>query len=266
MKHQFCEQCGGRVPDAIQFCEECGAPFVPAEAAGMTEHLPIAEGSEGKELLPGSQEVAAGESEIRQGTDGTYRWMVEINLLKDTTIIFTVCKILLLACLVPLTLTIFLAVVEGNLMKNWLPLLELFGLAVGIVMAVTFIGYYLVFIPIQGTRYPVVFEMDRKGIRHIQMPKSQDKTQVISWLGIMAGLLAGNPTVVGSNLLAAARKQFYTPFKKVKKIEVDRQKKIIKLVDSDMGRNLIYSSGEAFQMVQEYIINHCSKDVRVKYK
>lgn len=198
--------------------------------------------------------------------DGAYRWLVEINLLTDTTIPFTVWKILLLCCLVPLALIIMLALVEGNLTEQLAPIFRLFGLAIVIMTALVVIGYYLVFIPIRGSRYPVVFAMDQKGIRHMQMLQSQDKTELLAWLGILAGALAGSPAVVGANLLAASRTQLYTEFKKVRKIYVDRRKRIIKLVASDMTRNLIYTSPADFAFVQEHILNHCRRDgVTVKY-
>lgn len=145
---------------------------------------------------------------IRQGPDGTYRWLVEINLLTDTTIPFTVWKILLLSCLVPLTLTVVLAMAEGNLLASLFPLFRLFGRAVAVMTALVAIGYYLVFIPIRGTRYPVVFAMDQKGIRHMQMPNRQDKTELLAWLGILTGALAGNPAAVGASLLAASAHSF----------------------------------------------------------
>lgn len=272
MKQRFCEQCGEKAPGKILFCEACGTRLAPPATAVGKNDVP-SEVRHGASAEPGPPENMPEASAfavtpgIRQDQDGTYRWLVEINLLKDTTIPFTVWKILLLSCLVPLALTVVLALAEGNLTEHLFPIFRLFGLAATIVTVLVAVGYYLVFIPIRGMRYPVVFEMDPKGIRHMQMPKSQDKTELLAWLGILAGALAGNPAVVGTNLLAASRKQLYTEFKKVRKIDVDRRKKVIKLVASDMTRNLIYASQEDFEFVQEWILKHCRRDgVTVKYR
>lgn len=268
----FCEQCGEKAPDKALFSEECGTRLAPSgTAAEKSDALPEERHDTGPE--PGLREDGPEASElavtpgIRQDLKGKYRWMIEINLLQDTTIPLTVWKILLLCCLAPLTLTIILAIAEGNLTAHLFSIFRLFGLLAAIMTALVVIGYYLVFIPIQGVRYPVVFEMDQKGICHLQMPKSQDKTELLAWLGILAGALAGNPTVVGANLLATSRKQLYTEFSKVRKIHVDSRKKIIKLIASDMTRNLIYASREDFAFVQEWILKHCRRDgVSVQYR
>lgn len=271
MKQRFCEQCGAKVPGKDVFCEACGTRLTPpATAAGKNDASPEEKhGLDAESGLPehGSEASAlAATPGIRQDPDGTYRWLVEINLLKDTTIPLTVWKILLLCCLAPLALTVVLAVAEGNLTEQLIPIFRLFGLAAAIMTVLVLVGYYLFFIPLRGIHYPVVFEMDQKGIRHIQMPKRQDKTELLTWLGILAGALAGNPTVVGANLLAASRNQLYTEFKKVRKIHVHRRKKIIKLIASDLTRNLIYVSPEDFAFVQEHILHHCRRDgVTVKY-
>lgn len=268
----FCEQCGEKAPDKALFCEECGTRLTPSGKPAKKSDVPPEERYDaGAEPgLPGNRpetSALAVTSGIRQDPKGKYRWMLEINLLKDITIPLTVWKILLLCGLVPLTLIIVLAIVEGNLTENMFPIFSLFGLVAAIMTALVVIGYYLVFIPIQGIRYPLVFEMDQTGICHMQMPKNQDKTELLAWLGVLAGALTGNPTVMGANLLAKSRKQLYTEFKKVRKIHVDRRKKIIKLIASDMTRNLIYASQEDFAFVQEWILKHCCRDgVTVKYR
>ncbi|CQR74102.1 hypothetical protein SOV_22210 [Sporomusa ovata DSM 2662] len=272
MKQRFCKKCGEKAPGKTLFCEACGTRLALTATAEVKDDAPPEEKHsvyaepDLPENMPEASALAMSPG-IRQDQHGTYRWLVEINLLKDSTIPLTVWKILLLCGLLPLVLMIILAIVEGNLTENLVSIFSLFGLVAAIMTALVAIGYYLVFIPIRGVRYPVVFEMDKKGISHIQMPKKQDNTELLAWLGILAGALAGNPTVVGANLLATSRKQLYTEFNKVLKIQVDRRKKIIKLIASDMTRNLIYSSQEDFEFVQEWILKHCCRDgVTVKYR
>jgi hypothetical protein len=132
-----------------------------------------------------------------------------------------------------------------------------------IVLALFAIGYYLVFVPIMGNRYHILFEMDEVGIRHVEMPSSVKRTELISLMGVLAGMAAGSPTAVGANLLAGSRKQMYTKFKDVRKIVVYGKKSVIKLISRDLTRNLIYTKPSNFEFIKRHILSHCS-DAPVK--
>ncbi len=225
----LCEKCGAELPQDAAFCEQCGTP------------------------------VASKLPSITKGQDGKFRWQREINLLKDPTIVVTVLKITVLSTLVPLAVTIIAAMLEGSLAKDLPWILRLFFMVVGIVTGLTAFGYYLVFVPFRGAAYPVVFEMDDKGINHLEMPKRQDRAALLAWLGILAGIMAGSPSAVGANLIASSRKQLYTDFKQVRKIHVYPKRNLIKLTASNMTRNLIFAPPGELQFVLQHIASRSPK-------
>lgn len=199
-----------------------------------------------------------------KGPDGKYRWIYEINLWKDTAIPLLVLKILLLAALFPPVLLLVLSLAEGNFARTLPGAARVYLLLAGIMAGLLAVGYYLVFVPVLGGRYPVVFEMDERGVSHIQMRRGADKTALLSLLGVLAGSAAGNPAAVGANLLAGARRQMHTDFKNVRKVTVFEKKRLLRLVCSDMTRNLIYTEAVDFDFVRGFILAHCKKGVPVK--
>ncbi len=226
----------------------------------MTEQeqsFPDATGQQGSELDHGRPV---------QGPDGSYRWIHEVRLLTDTLLPATLIKICLLASLAPPLLLAFLSLIEGTFLRDYPAFIKVFAITAGILMGLCLIAYYLVFVPVMGGRYTVVFEMDEDGISHIEMPKKTDKMFVLNTLGVMAGIASGNLSVAGANLMAASRKRMYTGFKNVRKIILYRKKGAMKLVANDMTRNLIYAPSQDLERVYQMILERCPRGTRVKHK
>lgn len=117
---------------------------------------------------------------------------------------------------------------------------------------------YIIIAVLNGGKYCVAFEMDEKGIRHIQMDKQFKRSQVLSMITVLAGALANNPTAMGAGLLANAKKTSYSQFSKVKNIKAKRNLNII-YVNESFERNQIYVSREDFNSVYDYIAKRCKK-------
>lgn len=104
--------------------------------------------------------------------------------------------------------------------------------------------------------YCVLFEMDEKGVAHIQQENQAKKARWLSWVIVLLGVMSKNPTTAGAGLLAGSRTQMYTGFDKVKSIEAGRSRNVIKL-HALLNHNQVYVRREDFDFVLEYIKTHC---------
>ena len=197
---------------------------------------------------------------IKKGDDGTYRWVYEFDMLKNPIILLTVLKIFLLV-LVGIWVIFgifrigndgFAGAFAAQTKDLLIPAAILFGLSI--------VGY-IILACIYGWKYCVLFEMDEKGIRHIQMEKQYKKAQALGWLTAMAGAAAGKPGVTGTGLLAATKNEQFSEFSKVKRLRVFKAFRTIKL-DSLLNHNQIYAEQEDYGFVLDYISSRIPKDAR----
>lgn len=192
--------------------------------------------------------------------DGIYRWTYEVNMWKNPAILITLLKGLSFGASVPILLVTVLALFEGGLADA---LKALVGVSVGVVLTIGFLlalAYPLVAI-MGGGKYCMIFEMDEKGVKHIQMQKQFKKAQV---LGIITALAGTTPTTTGIGLLAGAKQSSYSRFSKVKSIRAQRRRQVI-YVNERLERNQIYVPAEDFDQVLDYLVSHC-KQARVRVK
>ena len=145
-------------------------------------------------------------------SDGVYRWAYELNLYKNPTILFLIWKIFGGILLALWLFMVVLEVIDDNLSLD-----NLFELTVGLLLFSLGFGLicllgYLLYALIMGGKYCVLFEMDDKGIHHIQMEAQIKKVEAISILTKLVGAMAGRPGVVGTGMLAGARTSMYTSF------------------------------------------------------
>ncbi len=196
-------------------------------------------------------------SNISKGDDGVYRWTYEMNMWRNPTVLITLWKVFFIAAMFPVVFVTLLSLFEdgvGAAVKTFAPM---FFMMTAIMSGLVFIGYFIYTI-INGGRYQVVFEMDEKGIRHIQLKSQFKKNQVIAWIGAFAGAASGNATVSGAGLLAASKSSSYCQFTKVRKIRVNRRRNVI-YVNESLERNQVYVSDEDFEAVRDYLISRCPK-------
>ena len=120
--------------------------------------------------------------------DGVYRWAYEYKMLKNPTIMFTVWKVLGIACAIVAAIGLLFALFNGDIADKdyMLGFLKLILVALGVVLVLGVIGY-LVLAAVYGGKYQVLFEMTDKYVKHIQMPKQFKKAEALSWLTAFAG-------------------------------------------------------------------------------
>lgn len=193
---------------------------------------------------------------ITPGRDGVHRWVHEISLWKNPTVLITTAKVMLLAASVPALFAGTLALVEGEGVEAALGIIaQVGGLVVGIVAVLLLIAYPLTAI-LQGGRYCVVFEMDARGVKHTQLRKQFERNQALALITVLAGIAGGSPQTAGAGLLAASRQSLHTTFAKVRKIRIDERRGVIHLAEK-LARNQVYAAPEDFAFVRDFILSHC---------
>jgi hypothetical protein len=191
-----------------------------------------------------------------------YRWLVDVDLWRDTVLPGMLLKLIALAAAFPAVLLLLVEAFEGNVAGGLRAAAQVYGIVAGILLGLFVIAYPL-FVLVKGGRYAALFEMDALEVRHIEMPDSADRTALLAWVGVLAGAAARNPTVMGASLLGGARREMTTRFADVRTVIVDERRHVIRLVARDMTRNLLYTPPSDFARIRDAVLERCRRDVRV---
>lgn len=191
-----------------------------------------------------------------------HRWMVDVDLWRDTLIPLTVLKVIAVAAAFPALVLLVVELFDGDPARGLRAALQVYGIAAGVLLAL-FVVAYPIFVLVKGGRHSVLFEMDATHLRHIEMPRSADRSALLAWVGVLAGLAARDATVMGGNVLALARREMVTRFADVRKVVVEPRRHVVRLVARDMTRNVVYTHPEDFEVVRDEILERCRRDVRV---
>lgn len=252
MHMKYCPNCGAQLPDDARFCGNCGATLPAAEAPAQQAYpqAPPAYPSAEPAYQPPAPEELSGTVQLCQ--DGMYRWVYEVKMLKTPAMLFTVLKVFGIAIAAIWLLVSIMSGFDDFLEMTKIFLIILAGAAVLSVLA------YLVIAAINGGKYCVLFEMNETGLRHIQVPRQFKKAQVVSWITMLAGAIAGNPTVTGAGILAASRNSLATEFPKVRSIKPVPAQHLIK-VNSPFSKNQVFVDEQGYDFVLNFIRSHCPK-------
>lgn len=242
--NRACPNCGSIISDHSKFCAQCGA----------TVNQDI---NPEKDTEP--ERVTAN---IWRSSDGKLRWVYEYSLFRNPTILFLIWKIFFFIFLGMFIFMILLLIGEEGLMGAVSKLAPIFfGLVGGMLVLSTFA--YCLYALIMGGKYCVLFEMNEKGVNHIQMQKQFKKAQFMSLLTALAGASSKNLTVAASGILSAGKQATYTKFSQVQSVKANRRREVIKLKSKDMVHNQVYAEKDDFDFVLRYILSHVKPDVRV---
>ena len=193
--------------------------------------------------------------EVRLCSDGKYRWVYEMNLLKNPTIFLTVLKVMMIS--VGIVWLFGLIIGLGDMKLDYfLFWTKLSGIMLGIFVVLTIIGV-LITATILG-RYVVLFEMDEKEVTHIQMPRQVKKAEVIGLITALVGAMAKNPTTMGTGMLAASKTKSTSVFANVRRVKARRRLNLIK-VNQLLDKNQVYVPDEDFDFVYDFIKSRCPK-------
>lgn len=188
---------------------------------------------------------------MKQCEDGVYRWVYELKMLKNPSVLFTVWKVMGIGFSAPLLLHLILLIVDGTLFKYLGSTFKWFVIIAFVILGLSVVAYVLV-AAVNGWKYIVLFEMDEKGIAHIQLDKGVKKAEALGWLTVLVGAAANNPTTMGAGILAGSRDRIYSEFSKIRKIKAYPKRDLIKL-NSLFVKNQVYAEEQDYDFVLRYI-------------
>lgn len=188
--------------------------------------------------------------------DGKYRWIHEVNMFKNPSILFDVWKVLGITMLIVIVIVGFILVISGDLDVDSMLGMGKAMLITAAIMAVLSIIGYLVYALIAGGKYIVLFTLDEKEVVHQQMPRSAKKGQIIGDLAILAGLATGRMGTIGTGMLAKSRTSMTTTLSDVKRLTPCPRMNMIK-VNETLSKNRVYVCKEDFFLVYNFLCEHC---------
>lgn len=188
--------------------------------------------------------------------DGKYRWIHEVNMFKNPSILFDVWKVLGITMLIVIAIVGFILVISGDLDVDGMLGMGKAMLITAAIMAVLSIIGYLVYALIAGGKYIVLFTLDEKEVVHQQMPRSAKKGQIIGDLAILAGLATGRIGTIGTGMLAKSRTSMTTTLSDVKRLTPCPRMNMIK-VNETLSKNRVYVCKEDFFLVYNFLCEHC---------
>ena len=203
------------------------------------------------------EDIAYEGKEVRLCKDGKYRWRYDMNMLTNPTIFLTVLKVfggVVIGLFI--VFGFFLYVIHGDWAGLW-GMAKAMLIVMAVFFGLTILGVLLVAAK-YGGKYIVLFEMDEKGIVHMQEPKQFKKAQKMGAVTAMAGAAGGGFSTAGAGMLAASKNASVSEFDKVRRVKPSRWLRVIK-VNQPFNHNQVYVRKEDFDFVYDFIKSHCPK-------
>ena len=190
--------------------------------------------------------------------DGKYRWVFEVNMLKNPTILFDVYKVFFMTYVIMFILIFLIGACNGDIINPFTQ--EGLTAAIYVTIGTLVIGYigYLIVALAYNKKYIVLFIMDETGVVHKQMPKTMKKAKVMGMISLMTGLASGSLSKAGMGLLIATRDSLTSSFESVKTVKAQRKFNLIK-VNEPFAKNRIFVNDKDFDFVYNFICSHCPK-------
>lgn len=198
------------------------------------------------------------DSRVTLYPDGKYRWVYEVSMLKNPSILFDVYKVLGICFgVVWLLILLLICVEDGFTFKNIWNITSGFLI---LYLMFLFIGYiaYVIVAWSYGWKYVVLFTLDEKELVHQQMPRQMKKARVLGALTALMGAVAGKPGVMGSGVLAASRSTLTSELANVERLIPRRRLNLIK-VNQLLFKNRVFVPDEDFDFVYDFLCQHCLK-------
>ena len=188
--------------------------------------------------------------------DGKYRWVYDVPMLKNPSILNEVFRVLGISFGVVWMFVLLLGVCSDgfDLQTIWgitrgFLLLMAFFLVLGWV-AYFFVSWYY------GWKYSVLFIMDEQEVEHKQLPGTEGKARAIGKLTALAGAAGGKLGMAGMGILIANHTSLSCSFSSVRRIIPCRRRHLIK-VRERFSRNMVFVADEDFDFVYDFLCRHC---------
>lgn len=246
-----CKICERPMPNDANFCPHCGAAVSEDHSEEFVEDYeePIApENAVNDELSVGR---------IKLCPDGKYRWIYELNMYKNPTLIILVLKIFTYIILGIWVFMVVLNLFEGFDWDSFVGVTKLSLIVLCIIIVLSIISYLLL-AAIYGGKYIVFFEMDEKGVLHQQMKSQVKKSNALALLTVLAGIASKNITTAGVGMNSASNNSMYSSFESVRSVKAYKNRNLIK-VNELLFKNQVYVEKEDFDFVYDYITKRCPR-------
>jgi len=185
------------------------------------------------------------DSRVTLYPDGTYRWVYEVPMLKNPSILFDVYKVLGIGFGVVWLLVLLLICVEdGFTFKNIWNITSGFLILYLVFLIKGYIAHVIVAWS-YGWKYVVLFTLDEKLVVHQQMPRQIKKARVLGALIALVGAATGKPGVAGSGVLAASRSTLTSELANVERLIPCRRLHLIK-VNQLLSKNRVFVPDSEF--------------------
>lgn len=272
----FCPKCGSQNPNDARFCSSCGedltiyrddadipAGMVPERYRAIRDVM----GDEMTHRNPDNTYSDADQQDYTAGgeyvtpnivhcPDGKYRWMYEMPMLSNPTLMITILKVIALTFGILIGILFVADLIGGNL-DTFIGSLPVILIVCGVFLVLGVVSYLIVVIWFGG-KYIVFFEMDEKGVDHIQAPYQYKKAEAIKVLGALAGIASPNvPALTGIALLIGTNNVQSSNWDSVKNVKVVRKRHVI-YVNEMLIKNQVYAADGDFDFVENYIMTHCT--------
>ena len=188
--------------------------------------------------------------------DGKYRWIYEVPMLKNPSIIIDVFKVVGISLGIVWLFMVLLSVYDGDFSLESLLDISMVFVGLMLVFAVIVFLAYVILAWHYGWKYVVLFTMDKSELVHQQMPYQVKKAQVLGALAAMIGGAAGNLGMVGTGVLAASRTTSTSTLVRVNRLIPVRRMNLIK-VNQKLHKNRIYVPDEDFNFVYDFLCQQC---------
>jgi len=188
--------------------------------------------------------------------DGKYRWIYEMNMLRNPTILVDTYKVLGISFgIVWLFCILLIGCSDGLDLEAMANVSTVFLILMGVFLVIGLLAY-LIMAWYYGWKYVAIFTLDEYELIHQQMPSQVKKTKVLGALTVLAGLVSGKPGVVGTGILSSSRSSATSELPKVKRLIGYRRLNLIK-VNELLFKNRVYVPKEDFDFVFDYLCQHC---------
>ena len=188
--------------------------------------------------------------------DGKYRWVYDIPMLTNPSILLEVYKVLVISFGLVWLFVLLIGSCEGHLrlVDVW-ETTRNFLLLIAVFFVIGYVAYFFVAWH-YGWKYSVLFIMDEHEVVHKQLPGTEGKARAIGKLTALAGVAGGKPGMVGLGILAANRTSMSTSLDSVRRLILWRRMNLIR-VHQRLSQNLIYAADEDLDFVYEFLCQHC---------
>ena len=198
------------------------------------------------------------DSRVKFYPDGKYRWVYEVPMLKNPTILFDVYKVLGISFGIVWLFNVLLISCEDGLnLRNLWSFTSGFLILMLVFLVIGYLAYFIV-AWYYGWKYIVLFTLDEKEVVHQMMPRQMEKAKVLGALTALIGSVAGKPGVMGAGVLAASRSTSTSVLAKVARLVPRRRLHLIK-VNQLLNKNRVFVPDEDFDFVYNFLCQHCPK-------